>query len=1214
MDQSRGNQNRKASSSSGSSFHATAMPFIPRLAPGISNPGSFYQPTPLITHSGPEQPPSPYYPLESATFMPPDTPVGSALPSPSFISTGAGGTYQLGGSPKDNDSGGVSLLRERSATSPAREVSFAESGEEDAMSSPSSHNRVISDLGPLPVRGFEQAMHSRRRLHEQSIWDQNWLQDPDRKWIESGRSRSSTTISPGALSNREHREQSDSQSTVAAEPTPRERMLRSLRDVANLPTQHLSATQPKVFGVSGLTDRQESNAGLSRGGGFRSSKLSVNTDSPQETFSSSSANPIVNGRFGNKSSRLENVVEEVGENPSLDHDSHLWSGTPRPSQELETRSGNIIHRNNDHGSTQSNLIHSAPTANVHWDQTPVLSERVNFDQDQPNMASYLTKPNTSNRIHTAGLQPRDSPVESHHYNQADPEHLSAVSRARAATTPLSLRQGHELGLDLPQDHDFFSEQGFGERGDSTPQARERAHTLALGYASEFSEQSADEYGYIGRAAPSTGAPQPPNNMSHTPAKGLTNEGLYLTGNATFSQHPPPTSQSPVGVRSFPYNQNQQTARIYRQQESFSPQRQAGMPQSQYQEDHLPSHNTMGYGQPDQAAYNYGYHGYGQFDYRQSGHAQNNADALGYGQIYNDDRHGPYNTGFAPQFQPRAGPVPYPGTPSYYPYQAALQPRSATGYIHPHLPNQDRRTGYLHHPFSRVAPLTGQSQNVLGPTYGSLQHMESPHHSRQPMAERHRFQQSRTQQPFTPMSPAQSALRTGGMQQPQQYRDGPPSMQYFRQPMQESSIQRSPQARYSNQISTQRHPLVELAPDTESAAPIVPYRAGTDIMYPISMGGPSSKYQDLLCNGRPSFEEASKKLPFIELARHAKPAEWGVLRIANIPYSVTKQEILAFLGRNAKIITPDLGCAIHIVMERPTGKTMDCFVEFLSSGDALAALKRFIRQKEEGRSGRIGDRHVDVEMSGQDSLMKELFPRAKNVVWHGASPAIFESTEPYNSGFKGFITSEEMVMTVKHAETPHRRTYESMISVLAKYPWWSVESYTLADRDLIFRATEQLVRALIVQLRREGTASPQINEQLLIELVYAGLNAPGFSEGQRARLVRSADWVGGRIRISPLASVWPFEVLGRKADIDEDVIEYFAACLREATTSSALVSLAEISLSRASEAVASPFGNVTVPWPTNKESMTMAAAAAVEWGVVENLLRKVLGGVVEGSQA
>ena len=129
--------------------------------------------------------------------------------------------------------------------------------------------------------------------------------------------------------------------------------------------------------------------------------------------------------------------------------------------------------------------------------------------------------------------------------------------------------------------------------------------------------------------------------------------------------------------------------------------------------------------------------------------------------------------------------------------------------------------------------------------------------------------------------------------------------------------------------------------------------------------------------------------------------------------------MGFLGRNAKIITPDLGGAIHIIMERSTSKTMDCYVEFYSYGDALAVVNKFIRNREDGRHPRVGDRHVAVEMSGQDALMKELFPRAKNVVWHGGNPTIVHSDEPYNSGFKSFVTSEEMVMVVKHAEQPHR---------------------------------------------------------------------------------------------------------------------------------------------------------------------------------------------------
>lgn len=129
--------------------------------------------------------------------------------------------------------------------------------------------------------------------------------------------------------------------------------------------------------------------------------------------------------------------------------------------------------------------------------------------------------------------------------------------------------------------------------------------------------------------------------------------------------------------------------------------------------------------------------------------------------------------------------------------------------------------------------------------------------------------------------------------------------------------------------------------------------------------------------------------------------------------------MAFLGRNAKIITPDLGVAIHIIMERSTSKTMDCFVEFLSYGDALAVVNKFTRNREDGRHPRVGDRHVAVEMSGQDVLMKELFPRAKNVVWQGGNPVIIHNDEPFNSGFKSFLTSEETVMLVKHAEQPHR---------------------------------------------------------------------------------------------------------------------------------------------------------------------------------------------------
>lgn len=213
----------------------------------------------------------------------------------------------------------------------------------------------------------------------------------------------------------------------------------------------------------------------------------------------------------------------------------------------------------------------------------------------------------------------------------------------------------------------------------------------------------------------------------------------------------------------------------------------------------------------------------------------------------------------------------------------------------------------------------------------------------------------------------------------------------------------------------------------------------------------------------------------------------MLTADQIPYSVTKQEILAFLGRNAKIITPDLGGAVHIIMERSTSKTMDCYVEFFSAGDALAAVNKFMRNRDDGRHPRIGDRHVTVELCGQDALMKELFPRAKNVIWHGGSPSIVESDDPYNSGFKGFVTSEEMVMLVKHAEQPHRVSGHSfeMLVLGALFQHLCAFVYVLTQHDQIVAFQPTLFTAHVRvhdQYPREGivpSLNPAIHEFKLI---------------------------------------------------------------------------------------------------------------------------------------
>ncbi|KAL8661985.1 MAG: hypothetical protein Q9202_005111 [Teloschistes flavicans] len=221
----------------------------------------------------------------------------------------------------------------------------------------------------------------------------------------------------------------------------------------------------------------------------------------------------------------------------------------------------------------------------------------------------------------------------------------------------------------------------------------------------------------------------------------------------------------------------------------------------------------------------------------------------------------------------------------------------------------------------------------------------------------------------------------------------------------------PTSRTSSPANHSRRPVIPVVPS-------LPYRAGSDDMYPVSVGGMSVRLQELTRDGQPSCAKAfdPRYLPFVENAREAKVAEWGVMKISNIPYSVTKQEIYGLLGRNAKIVTPDLGVGIHIIMERPTGKTQDCFVEFFSYGDAITAIHRCSGR---GPNLRLGDRVVTVTMSSQDELMGEMFPRAKNCTWRDGRPVISESEEAYNTGFKSFLTAEELLQMVTHAEKPHR---------------------------------------------------------------------------------------------------------------------------------------------------------------------------------------------------
>lgn len=139
----------------------------------------------------------------------------------------------------------------------------------------------------------------------------------------------------------------------------------------------------------------------------------------------------------------------------------------------------------------------------------------------------------------------------------------------------------------------------------------------------------------------------------------------------------------------------------------------------------------------------------------------------------------------------------------------------------------------------------------------------------------------------------------------------------------------------------------------------------------------------------------------------------------IPFATKRAEVIAFLGRNSKILN-DTEEPVHIIMERATSKTMDAYVEFQDLDEAAKTAERHIQNIQAGRVNRLGDRPVEVELSSQAGLLKDLFPVARGIFWNQTEPQVIPHNprEPWES-FKGFISAEEMVMLVKHVEVPHR---------------------------------------------------------------------------------------------------------------------------------------------------------------------------------------------------
>ncbi|GIZ38940.1 hypothetical protein CKM354_000233700 [Cercospora kikuchii] len=403
--------------------------------------------------------------------------------------------------------------------------------------------------------------------------------------------------------------------------------------------------------------------------------------------------------------------------------------------------------------------------------------------------------------------------------------------------------------------------------------------------------------------------------------------------------------------------------------------------------------------------------------------------------------------------------------------------------------------------------------------------------------------------------------------------------------------------------------------------------------PVKKGRPD--WLDLALEGNmtPDLEEAFDALPFDELCRGWSNHHAGVVRIKDIPYATTRQEMTAFLGRNAQIVRQPEGSpfhAIHILMERESGKTMDCFVEVATPAEASWVARQFARRVDQKRPPKVGDRTVEVVYSSQDELMFELFPRAKHVRWSNGQPVVDRNERKYYKdqaavGFQGFLHPEELVALSKHATLHERspfaskspcRVYEAMITLLFKYPWQAIDEITVAERRAIYDACIGLIKTLIVALRRSNLqhSANQPTPGLLQELTTAALVCPGFTEKQKASIIAAviqggfkgiADGRDLNVKLGghhEFSASWPFSALGIPMDVELDVLAYYARLFREATYEPKATSLAALKAKQASGQGQNPMGEWSIYYGNNPSSLTLAQVGQIEYDAVEKLLK------------
>ncbi|GAA5948229.1 hypothetical protein JCM3765_001327 [Sporobolomyces pararoseus] len=268
------------------------------------------------------------------------------------------------------------------------------------------------------------------------------------------------------------------------------------------------------------------------------------------------------------------------------------------------------------------------------------------------------------------------------------------------------------------------------------------------------------------------------------------------------------------------------------------------------------------------------------------------------------------------------------------------------------------------------------------------------------------------------------------------------------------------------------------------------------------------------SSRSSYESSADEVS-IRSSLEALPSrrtEWPVVRLDNLPWSVTADEVEHWLPDGS--LASDVGfspelvenvhvervtLAVHILCNRVDGRTLNqAFVECSS----LEAAKSIVRSRD---GTRLRGRPLHVAMSTQSELLTTIFPTyTPGFSGIDALPDI----EAISSSCPLLLDSELTgLLQLCRLESPHalkapERPYFNLVSIIEKLPFHQVEAYTAEQVSALFNACVLAVKTL-----KDIKEKVEEWRDILTVFIDAILRCPAFFASQKRKIVKLAGGLG-----------------------------------------------------------------------------------------------------------